>query len=73
MKFLKNIFSVVPLWQKRLMVAILILGTTLIQNLGVSEDFTNADINELTINFVFFFPITCGFYAWILSAYKKPE
>lgn len=67
----RRMFSVVPLWQKRLMVTIMIVGVIVIQNLPISEDFTNHDINEMTLYFGFFFPVLCGFYAWILSAYKN--
>ena len=66
MNFLKNIYAVVPLWQKRFMLTVLVTGVLYIQN-------TEQHPANQTADFVFFFILACFAYSWILAAYKKPQ
>lgn len=61
MKTLKEMYNVIPAWQRRLMLVILIVGVYLLTKSPGPE------VEE----FITIFLIVCVGYAWVMVAYKR--
>jgi hypothetical protein len=65
---MKKLFSVIPLWQRRVMLSILVVGLVVIW-MNDGYDFNAA---EFSMSFLVVFGMVCTAYAWVLQAYRKP-